>query len=142
MNSLNQNQENPLDLKEEILGVFKIVGDILKKANFREALSVFSGHFHVHLDKSFQANRSNPENAPAYFVDSIVSEYFLFRPFPENPQHAGFIKTENSRYLQVTAALILQELSKHQQIDLSKSQSLSNPQVLEELRETLEWFNK
>jgi hypothetical protein len=142
MNSLNTNQENPLDIKSEILGAFQIVGNLLKKARLTEALSAFSSHFHTHLNQAFDRNYRNPEAAPAYFVDSIISEYFLFRPFPDQPDKEGFIKTPNSRALQVSVALILRELKSNPKIDLSSSQTLSNPQVLFELRETIEWFEE
>jgi hypothetical protein len=138
MKSLKNLQENPSNFKEQILGIFSNVSDLLKNNNFTEALSTLSSHFRVHLDQAFQTQGS--QRAPIFFVDSIVSEYFLFRPFPNDSNQSNFVKTENSRALQLTAALIILEMYKLPNLDLSASQTLSDPQVITEIQKAREWL--
>lgn len=129
MKSLKNNQESPSNLKEQILCTFSVVAGLLKKNNFTEALATITSHFTAHLDYAFDVAGS--KRAPLFFVDSIVSEYFLYRPYPDSPEKASLIKPENYRDLQLTSALIIRELTVQNIINTTESETLNRPEVLQ-----------
>jgi hypothetical protein len=128
MRNSKNHQENSSELKEQITQVFSIVADLLRANNFTEALGTINSHFAAHLDYAFGKN--TPQQAPLFFVDSIVSEYFLFRPYPDSPEKPSLLKPENSRHLQLTAAIIIDELITKNLINRANSETLSRPEVL------------